>query len=112
MRAWFWALLWALAGCSAEVSVDGSTASLLQAGELTERRAAWHAGAPRCGEFPSKEACEDGDTTLFNGLLCASGEPLGCRAVQRAQGADGRFWRSPRRVDGNLGQPKSFSRDM
>jgi hypothetical protein len=54
--------------------------------------------------FPSKYAagdpnkCDDGDMTLFNGLLCAAGDGRGCDAVRRAQGADGRWWRSPRRI--------------
>jgi hypothetical protein len=68
--------------------------------------------APTCAGSPSKDDCDDGDTTLFNGLLCGSGDARGCDAVRAAQGADGRFWRSPRRRDGNLGQPNSFSRDM
>ena len=38
--------------------------------------------------------CEDADMTLFNGLLCASGEKLGCDAVRESQAPDGRWWRS------------------
>jgi hypothetical protein len=54
--------------------------------------------------FPSKYAagdpskCDDGDMTLFNGLLCSAGDSRGCDAVRLAQGADGRWWRSPRRI--------------
>lgn len=72
----------------------------------------WESFAPLCEGFPSKENCDDGDATLFNGLLCASGMTLGCASVAGAQGASGQWWRSPRRVDGNVGQQKSFSRDM
>ncbi|MGO4741736.1 hypothetical protein AB4099_34920 [Bosea sp. 2KB_26] len=36
--------------------------------------------------------------TLFNGLLCLSGEQVGCDAVKQSQGPDGRWWRSPRRI--------------
>ena len=96
----------------ADVSIDEDSAALSDLDELAARRGDWLGWAPRCGAFPSKHGCEDGDTTLFNGLLCAAGEPLGCEGVRRAQGADGRWWRSPRRVDGNLGEPRSFSRDM
>lgn len=65
-----------------------------------------------CQGYPSKEHCDDGDSTIFNGLLCASGEEIGCRAVQDAQDEDGRWWRSPRRKNGNLGSKNSFSRDQ
>src|SRR4051794_20855639 len=53
--------------------------------------------------FPSKwtsndpSSCDDGDMTLFNGLLCAAGDRRGCDGVSNAQDAGGRFWRSPRR---------------
>src|SRR5581483_2635248 len=55
-------------------------------------------------DFPSKEgdkpgSCDDGDMTLFNGLLCLSGQDIGCTAVQKSQGPDGRWWRSPRRIN-------------
>jgi hypothetical protein len=112
MRALLMAVSLVLGACTAEVELEESASALLNPQALAERRTEWRAGAPLCGAFPSKEGCEDGDTTLFNGLLCASGEELGCQAVQRSQGEDGRFWRSPRRVNGNLGEPGSFSRDM
>jgi len=72
----------------------------------------WEELAPTCAGYPSKEHCDDGDMALFGALLCASGEDRGCRLVRDAQGPDGRWWRSPRRVGGNLGGDKSFSRDM
>jgi|SRR5579859_664246 len=55
------------------------------------------------GEFPSKvgeksDTCDDGDMTLFNGLLCLSGQTIGCEAVRKSQGSDGHWWRSPRRI--------------
>lgn len=104
-----------LAGCSAEPVGDAETTSSAMAAshdELRAMRPYWEQIAPLCEGYPSKENCEDGDMTLFSGLLCASGDSRGCAAVRAAQAADGRFWRSPRRVDGNLGNPKSFSRDM
>ncbi|VIO79122.1 hypothetical protein [Bradyrhizobium ivorense] len=58
--------------------------------------------------------CDSNDMTLFNGLLCSTGDELGCDAVKRSQGGDGRWWRSPALVgidskhkdaDGNLDGP-------
>jgi hypothetical protein len=55
-------------------------------------------------DFPSKFStsdaahCDDGDMTLFNGVICVSGDQRGCDGVRLAQGADGRWWRSPRRI--------------
>jgi hypothetical protein len=55
-------------------------------------------------DFPSKFSatdstnCDDGDMTLFNGMICASGDQRGCDGVRLAQGGDGRWWRSPRRI--------------
>lgn len=76
--------------------------------DLGDRDAFWRSGVFRCAAispaFPSKEVlgqprdCDDGDMTLFNGLLCAAGEADGCDAVARSQDAGGRWWRSPRRI--------------
>lgn len=80
---------------------------------LDESMDFWRSKAFLCDDgrghkFPSKErtpaadnpsTCDDGDMTLFNGLLCASGEELGCSGVKFAQDSDtGRWWRSPRRI--------------
>lgn len=74
--------------------------------------------------------CDDGDSTLFNGMLCASGDNRGCAAVQRSLAPTGgkeeaRFWRSPRRAQtnnyhlesgspyyGDSGGAKTFSPDQ
>jgi hypothetical protein len=104
--------LLAVVSCVEDPAVIDVDHAVIDDDGLAARRADWLGWAPRCGGFPSKEACDDGDTTLFNGLLCASGEPLGCEAVRLAQSSDGRFWRSPRRTPGNLGEARSFSRDM
>lgn len=71
----------------------------------------WKNTAPTCNGFPSKDDCDDGDTVLFGGLLCAAGEERGCALVRQSQSFDGRWWRSPRRNPGNLGENNSFSRD-
>jgi hypothetical protein len=70
----------------------------------------WQSWAPLCQGFPSKGNCDDGDATLFSGLLCLAGESVGCEAVKAAQDSTGRFWRSPRRVGSDTSN--SFSRDM
>ena len=87
---------------------------------LQDRMVWWRTQAFSCSTpfaFPSKNVqagdCEDGDMTLFNGLLCAAGEKIGCDAVKAAQGADGRWWRSPRRIGmENPPHPPSFSPDQ
>lgn len=80
----------------------------------------WRRIAPRCESnywnFPAKRdgsECDDGDVTLFAGLLCYSGEQAGCEAVSDAQDSNGRWFRSPRRkATNNLNKPNSFSPDM
>jgi hypothetical protein len=82
----------------------------------------WEANAPRCrapdgfqypGKISSTDDCDDGDINLFAGLLCASGEPIGCETVRRSQTTEGKWFRSPRRAQtDNLGLPNSFSPDM
>ncbi|SMF49461.1 hypothetical protein [Pseudobacteriovorax antillogorgiicola] len=94
--------LWLACGQPMDSELDGSETKLQW----------WLKIAPRCEGFPAKEHCDDGDTNLFNGLLCAVGVEDACDAVREGQGADGRWWRSPRRVDGQMGQEKTFSRDM
>lgn len=73
----------------------------------------WRGAAPLCDGAPSAQSCEDGDMTLFSGLLCAAGESAGCAAVKDAQGPDGRWHRSPRlRRHPELRPKDSFSWDM
>lgn len=61
---------------------------------------------------PLKGQCNDGDGVIFNGVLCVSGDDRGCDAVQRSQGPNGQFWRSPRKVGGALlGGETGFSPD-
>jgi hypothetical protein len=96
---------------------------IVYADELTNRDAYWRQNAFSCSvnvpSFPSKEIlghpqdCDDGDMTLFNGLLCAAGESGGCDAVAHSQGTDGRWWRSPRRIGwGSPDHDVSFSPDQ
>ncbi len=97
---------------------------------LRQRMAIWLQYAPMCQDHPSKNApdgqpCNDGDMTLFSGLLCAAGviaadgTLIGCRSVADAQDADGRWYRSPRRkLDPSIDAQEhaaniaSFSPDM
>ena len=90
---------------------------------MTDRMSYWESKAFLCagsgGVFPSKAngipptTCDSGDMTLFNGLLCASGDKRGCDGVKNAQDSNGRWWRSP----ANIGKEApeydvSFSPDM
>lgn len=101
---WFCCVAFVVVGC-------GGTSTSHLAG-ITTPQDYWEQIAPTCAGYPSKENCNDGDMTLFGGLLCASGDERGCALVRDSQGRDGRWWRSPRRVGGNLGENNSFSRDM
>jgi hypothetical protein len=69
--------------------------------------------ADKCDNYVSKENCDDGDSTLWNGLICSTNQNIygfACDAIQNSQSTDGRIWRSPRRVGDENGN--SFSRDM
>ncbi len=96
------------------------------ADELVDRVALWESKALVCTTnpgailFPSKytgdvtQPCDDGDMTLFNGLLCAAGDDRGCVGVAQSQNPDtGEWFRSPRiRLHGNDRGGSSFSPDM
>ncbi|MBX3350310.1 MAG: hypothetical protein KF747_16435 [Nitrospira sp.] len=92
------------AGLLAIVTVLCSDASsfAIEKDHLSQAMRLWEQYAPFCAAAdgstaPSKESCDDGDTTLFNGLLCAAGDARGCDAVRRAQDPEtGRWFRSPR----------------
>lgn len=66
--------------------------------------------AEKCQGGVSKKNCGDGDSTLWNGLLCASGEAFACEAVAASQDESGRVWRSPRLK--GIDPQNTFSRDM
>jgi hypothetical protein len=51
-----------------------------------------------------------GDSLLWSGLLCLSGEDDFCQAIPFFQDVHGRFWRHPSRI--NVEKGDSFSRDM
>ncbi|TFB39020.1 hypothetical protein [Pseudomonas sp. F01002] len=75
--------------------------------ELDRLLPIWESAALTCSsngvDFPSKQTgdpsqpCDDGDMTLFNGLLCAAGDSRGCVGVAEAQDPITGLWhRSPR----------------
>jgi hypothetical protein len=73
--------------------------------ELQDRLNTWERLKPYLCEdkHPSKKKpglippCDDGDMTLFNGLLCFTGDERGCTAVAEAQDPrTGEWHRSPR----------------
>lgn len=95
------------------VLINAAPASATSVGNLVDLIPLWEANAPRCEGSPSSEDCEDGDMTLFSGLLCSVGEEVGCAAVKAAQDGTGRWHRSPRlRNDPSLKPTNSFSWDM
>jgi hypothetical protein len=93
---------------------------------IQDREVLWESKALTCitdgGKiaFPSKytgetaQPCDDGDMTLFNGLLCAAGDDRGCTGVAESQDpVSGEWFRSPRiRLHGNDRGGSSFSPDM
>lgn len=55
----------------------------------------------------------DGDMAIFGGLLCRSGEKAGCDLLKAVHTGDGRFWRSPRRInEADTDTHASFSGDQ
>ncbi|MES3024456.1 MAG: hypothetical protein V4857_23045 [Pseudomonadota bacterium] len=97
------------------------------AGPLDDQLPFWNTQALMCpaepgrAAFPTKQTgepaqpCDDGDMTLFNGLLCAAGDARGCQGVADAQNsATGEWARSPRiRVLGRNDRGDAFfSPDM
>lgn len=105
--AWCSAAACKKGGTSRELGIKSEPAEIANLKGLREAVRAW---APRCGVSASKENCDVGDATLFNGLLCLSGDELSCEAVRRSQGSDGRIWRAEFRVAAEA--VDSFSRDM
>jgi len=115
--------------CAAVIAFYMAMSCSARADELSDRLQFWQANpnALLCdangpGEvaFPSKQTgekeqpCNDGDMTLFNGLLCAAGDKHGCEGVAEAQDpTTGQWYRSPRiRIHGNDRGGADFSPDM
>lgn len=97
----------------AGLTLIGGAATAGPKDEVARLAPMWRQNAPLCDGHPSSQACEDGDMTLFSGLLCAAGEQAGCVAVRAAQDKSGRWHRSPRLAkDPSLKPTNSFSWDM
>ena len=98
--------------------------------DLDARMRYWSTKLPFCNwdygrNFPSKyddaagadteaQKCNDGNSVILNGLLCAVGDDRGCDAVRRSQGANGRWWRSPKKLHEHArdgGSETTFSND-
>lgn len=95
------------------------------AAEILARQVEWEKAALECPagniRYPTKQnsnakqPCNDGDMTLFNGLLCAAGDERGCTGVKEAQDPNSGLWhRSPRiRILGKNDEgPADSSPDM
>ena len=62
-------------------------------------------------QAPTKSNCNDGDSVLWNGLLClTSSHPKACFYVRDSQDESGWIWRAPYRK--GLDTINAFSRDM
>jgi hypothetical protein len=80
--------------------------------QLRAKRELTHTWAPICEDgTQSHGECPFGDMTIFSGMSCLAGEVERCEDVKRAQGPDGRWWRSPGLV-GNDELISTFSRDQ
>jgi hypothetical protein len=91
----------------AAVVIAGSCLVAEASDELAARNEKWEERALTCiagpYKYPAKQTgdkmqpCDDGDMTLFNGLLCAAGDRRGCAGVRDALDAASGLWhRSPR----------------
>lgn len=100
-------------GCPKDDKPEANTVTQEQAGKLKALANIDTKWAPLCSNGSRLYACEegsDGDSLLWMGLMCLSGDSGECMGVSASQTSDGRFWRSPGRV--NKDTSNSFSRDM
>jgi hypothetical protein len=104
-------ILLILTGFSVVVSaqVDPQMDELME--RLRNKRDLVSRWAPYCEDgTQSHGVCPFNDMTIFSGISCLAGDLERCEDVRRAQGPDGRWWRSPLHVGNNL--ENSFSRDQ
>lgn len=85
-------------------TTEGQKAALLEVRQSLE---SW---TTYCEGSIQKRTCDVGDSMLWNGMACLTGDVIACDAVKRSQGADGRLWRSPQLVENDA--TNSSSRDM
>jgi len=76
--------------------------------ELKDKILPWAWKSP--SGIASKGGDDGGDSLLWEGLLCLSGEMDQCNVVPKNMSEDGRLWRSPELK--NNDDENSFSRDM
>lgn len=106
-----WLVVVSLNGCGKKetpVGVDAGDARLV---EMSDRAAGIRSWAAVCKGEASKRTCDQGDNTLWNGLLCSSGESWACDAVKAMQEPEGWVRRSGSRI-GNTVELNPTSRDM
>lgn len=53
-----------------------------------------------------------GDSVLFDGLLCMSGDETSCESVRQSQGPQGMWWRAPTLIEQPYGSGSITSRDV
>lgn len=88
-------------------NIEPQRATLQQINKVS-RTWATRVGMSATSEADIGKSVHDG--TLFDGLLCFSGEEESCRAVKASQDDSGRFWRAPAWV--GTEDDRTFSRDM
>lgn len=87
---------------------DGPTADQLS--ELQSIDASTRSWAKTCSGGVTCFDGSDGDSTIYAGIACLSGQAGQCAAVRSSQSADGKLWRAPDRV--HVDTSDSSSRDM
>lgn len=102
-------ILMLLFGCGSKSRDTNEVLSDVQRVELQQRMESIQPWAQYC-DGVSKDNCSVGDSTLFNGLACISGDEQACSAALRSQGPTGQVYRHPSRV--MIDKEDSSSRDM
>lgn len=88
----------------------GDTVTADQVGKLRSIEVSTRPWAETCADGVTCLNGGDGDSTLYAGIACLSGEQGQCAAVRMSQSLDGQLWRAPDRV--HVDASNSSSRDM
>jgi hypothetical protein len=89
----------AFTDCPKPHNPSTNTITADQMSQLTTLSAQIRTWAPTCQGGIACLDGDDGDSMLWAGLLCSTGERAQCDAVQASQTADGRLWRAPSHVN-------------
>lgn len=92
--------------------VQSELARFREAAKAVMKESTIHAGFSYPAAKDSQGGWRDRDVAIYAGLLCLSGEEVGCDAVAKAQGPNGQWWRSPDLVGSKPKEGDSFSGDQ